>query len=93
MGSHCFGFLCVKDTEKWCAHCIIDDWVWEAKSFGITFREGLLFPKLDAQGKIKLGLRWIAKDLTETLKRDLERYGLYQGETLIPLGMGGLWTA
>ena len=23
MGSHCFGFLCVKASEKWCAHCII----------------------------------------------------------------------
>ena len=89
MGSHCFGFLCVKDTEKWCAHCIIDDWVLEAKSFGITFVEGLLFPKLDAQGKVKLGLRWIAKDLTETLKRDLERYGLYQGETPHSFRHGG----
>ena len=58
MGSHCFGFLCVKNTEKWCAHCIIDEWVLEAKTFGLSFNEGLLFPKLDAQGKIKLGLRW-----------------------------------
>ena len=57
IGSHCFGFLCVKTSEKWCAHCIIDEWVLEAQSFGITLEEGLLFPKLDAYGKLKLGLR------------------------------------
>ena len=89
MGSHCFGFLCVKNTEKWCAHCIIDEWVLEAKTFGLSFNEGLLFPKLDAQGKIKLGLRWVSKDLTETLKRDLERYNLYQGETPHSFRHGG----
>ena len=81
MGTHWFGFLCVKDKEPWCAHCILDDWVEDAKSFGLPFQEGLLFPKLDPYGKIKHGLRWVAKDLTETLKRDLERYNLYQGET------------
>ena len=60
MGSHCFGFLCVRLTEKWCAHC-----------------------------KLKLGLRWVAKDLTETLKRDLERYHLYEGETPHSFRHGG----
>ena len=89
MGSHCFGFLCVRLTEKWCAHCIIDDWVLEAQSFGISFEEGLLFPKLDPYGKLKLGLRWVAKDLTETLKRDLERYHLYEGETPHSFRHGG----
>ena len=61
----------------------------EAKTFGLSFNEGLLFPKLDAQGKIKLGLRWVSKDLTETLKRDLERYNLYQGETPHSFRHGG----
>ena len=89
MGSHCFGFLFVKATENWCAHCIIDDWVLEAKSFGLTFDKGLLFPKLDAHGTVKLGLRWVSKDLTETLKRDLERYNLYQGETPHSFRHGG----
>ena len=89
MGSHCFGFLCVKGKELWCAHCIIDEWVEEAKTFGISFDKGLLFPKLDAYGKIKPGLRWVAKDLTETLKRDLERYNLYQGETPHSFRHGG----
>ena len=89
MGSHCFGFPCVKDKEPWCAHCIIDEWVEEAKSFGLSFQEGLLFPKLDPYGKVKYGLRWVAKDLTETLKRDLERYNLYQGETPHSFRHGG----
>ena len=89
MGTHCFGFLCVKDKEPWCAHCIIDEWVEEAKSFGLSFQEGLLFPKLDPYRKVKYGLRWVAKDLTETLKRDLERYNLYQGETPHSFRHGG----
>ena len=89
MGSHCFGFLCVRTAEAWCAHCIIDEWVLEAQSFGITLGEGLLFPKLDPQGGLKLGLRWVAKDLTETLKRDLERHNLYEGETPHSFRHGG----
>ena len=56
----------------------------EAKTFGIT-----LFPKLDAKGQIKHGLRWVAKDLTETLKRDLENYHLYEGETSHSFRHGG----
>ena len=60
-----------------------------SKTFGISFDKGLLFPKLDAYGKIKPGLRWVAKDLTETLKRDLERYNLYQGETPHSFRHGG----
>ena len=46
MGVHCFGFLCVKNKEKWCAHCIIDEWVLYAKTFNIPFDVGLLFPRL-----------------------------------------------
>ena len=34
-------------------------------------------------------LRWIAKDLTETLKNDLERYNLYEGETPHSFRHGG----
>ena len=44
---------------------------------------------MDAYGKVKHGLRWIAKDLTETLKRDLERYNLYEGETPHSFRHGG----
>ena len=89
MGSHCFGFLCVKELEPWCAHCIIDEWVREAKLFGIPFDKGMLFPKLDAKGQVKHGLRWVAKDLTETLKRDLQNYHLYEGETPHSFRHGG----
>ena len=49
----------------------------------------MLFPKLDPQGGLKLGLRWVAKDLTETLKRDLERHNLYEGETPHSFRHGG----
>ena len=58
MGSHCFGFLCVQNVDSWCAHCIIDEWVQEAKTFGITINKGMLFPKLDAKGQIKHGRIW-----------------------------------
>ena len=30
MGSHCFGIVCVRNKDIWCAHCIIDEWVREA---------------------------------------------------------------
>ena len=33
MGVHCFGFLCVKGSEGWCAHCIIEEWVLFADPF------------------------------------------------------------
>ena len=49
----------------------------------------MLFPKLDAKGQIKHGLRWVAKDLTKTLKRDLENYHLYEGETPHSFRHGG----
>ena len=49
----------------------------------------MLFPKLDAKGQIKDGLRWVAKDLIETLKRDLENYCLYEGETPHSFRHGG----
>ena len=47
----------------------------------------MLFPKLDAKEQVKHGLRWAAKDLTETLKRDLENYHLYEGRTPHSLDM------
>ena len=65
--------ILAENVEKWCAHCIIDDWVLEAKSFGLTFDEGLLFPKRDAHGKVKTGLRCVSKDLTETLKKGFRK--------------------
>ena len=54
MGVHCFGFLCVKGVDKWCAHCIIDEWVCYARLFGISFEVGLLFPSLKGKGKVKM---------------------------------------
>ena len=39
MDSHCFGFLCVKQSQPWCAHCIIDRWVQTAKTHGFSFTQ------------------------------------------------------
>jgi len=52
MNSHCFGFLCCKESEDWCAHCIIDDYVILAKTYGITFDKGKLFPRINYGGSI-----------------------------------------
>ena len=52
IGMHCFGFLCMKGKERWCAHCIIDDYVLEAQSFGISFDKGLVVRLLPALGQI-----------------------------------------
>ena len=89
MGVHCFGFLCVKGKEKWCAHCIIDEWVKLAKSFGIVFDRYLLFPRLNNNGTIILYKRWKAKDLTSSLERDLKSYNLYANETPHSFRHGG----
>ena len=90
MGVHCFGFLCVKGSEGWCAHCIIDEWVLFARSFfRISFHEGLLFPRLTNKGKVKDGKRWKAKDILDSLARDLKRYNLYEGETAQSFRHGG----
>ena len=89
MGSHCFGIICVSKKEPWCAHCIIDEWVKEAKSFGMRFDKGLLFPKINPDGTAHMRSRWKAKDLTETLKRDLESFKLYEGETPHSFRHGG----
>ena len=62
MGSHCFGIVCVKNKEPWCAHYLIDDWVDEAKTFGMSFHKGLLFPKINTDGSVKMKSRWTAKD-------------------------------
>ena len=58
MGVHCFGFLCVKGMDKWCAHCIIDEWVDCAKTFGIPFDVGVLFPRLKGKGKVDCNKRY-----------------------------------
>ena len=90
--SHCFGFRCEKDNESWCAHCIIDEWVSEAKKIGFSFDKGLLFPKLDRDGARTLG-RWTSKDLNPLLKADLKRWKLFDGETFHSLRHGGTVTA
>ena len=54
-------FFCMKNKENWCAHCIIDEWVNLAKSrLKLTFNGGLLFPRLDYDGTVKLGKQWKA---------------------------------
>jgi len=55
MGSHYFGIVCVRNKEPWCAHdhCLIDDWVDKAKTFGMSFHKGLLFPKINTDGYVK----------------------------------------
>ena len=90
MGVHCFGLLCVKGKERWCAHCIIDEWVLYAKTWGISFEAGLLFPRLGSQGKVDhMRERWKAKNIQDSLQRDLKRYKLYQGETPQSFRHGG----
>ena len=64
MDSHCYGFFCMKDTEKWCAHCIINEWVSLAKAMlNLSFSGGLLFPRLDYDGTVKLGKQMICRTL------------------------------
>jgi hypothetical protein len=90
MGVHCFGFLCVKDKKfGWCAHCIIDEYVAFARTFKISFNEGLLFPRLHSDGSVKPGKRWTAKVVLGSLVTDLKRCNLYQGETAQSFRHGG----
>ena len=90
MGVHCFGFLCCKKKGRWCAHCIIDEWVLYAMTFGIPFNEGLLFPRLKSKGREDCKKRWKAKNILDYLQRDLKRYYLYQGETAQSFRHGGI---
>ena len=62
LGSHCFGIFGVKNKEPWCAHCLIDIWVDKAKTFVMSFHKGLLFPKINTDGYVKMKSRWTAKD-------------------------------
>ena len=89
MNSHCFGFLCCKESEDWCAHCIIDEYVFLAKTYGITFDKGKLFPRINYDGSIILNKRWKAHDLTSSLERDLKRYNLFANETPHSFRHGG----
>ena len=89
MNSHCFGFLCCKETEDWCAHCIIDEYVFLAKTYGITFDKGKLFPRINYDGSIILNKRWKGNDLTSSLERDLKRYNLFANETPHSFRHGG----
>ena len=91
MDSHCFGFFCMQGKEPWCAHCVIDEWVNLAKLLlKLTFEGGLLFPRLDYDGTVKLGKKWKAKDLSDSLERDLKRYHLYGDETPHSFRHGGV---
>jgi len=89
MSSHCFGFICSKETESWCAHCIIDEYALLAKNYGITFEKGKLFPRINYDGTIILNKRWKAHDLSSSLERDLKRYNLYANETPHSFRHGG----
>ena len=89
MGSHFFGIVCVKSKDSWCAHCLIDDWVDEAKTFGMSFHKGLLFPKINTDGSVKMKSRWTAKDFSETLRTDLQSFDLFVGETPHSFRHGG----
>ena len=54
----------MKGKEMWCAHCIIDQFVDLAKSMlNLSFTGGLLFPRLDEEGTVKLGKKWKANNL------------------------------
>ena len=66
MNSHCLKFFCMKNKENWCAHCIIDEWVQCAKTFYISFEEGLLFPRLKSKGRIDCNKRWKAKNILDS---------------------------
>ena len=48
---------------------------------GIPFDQGLLIPKLQHKGVVDCKKRWKAKNILDTLQRDLKRYNLYQRET------------
>ena len=89
MESHCFGFVCMQGTDPWCAHCLIDLWVDTAKKFGLSFKTGLLFPRIDTDGTIKMHKRWRSKELKDSLERDLKRYHIYGGETPQSFRHGG----
>ena len=72
-----------KTKQTWCAHCLIDDWVDGAKT-------GLLFPKINTDGSVKMKSRWTAKDFSGTLRTDLQSFDLYEGETPHSFGHGGI---
>ena len=74
----------MKGKEKGYAHCIIDQWV------NLTFTGGLLFPRLDYDGTVKLGKFWKANNLSDSLERDLKRYNLYEDETPHSFRHGGV---
>ena len=90
MESHYFGFVCVSGVENWCAHCVIDHYVTLAKTFGLTFDRGLLFPRLKHDGTIILEKRWKAHDLTASLEADLKRYNLFANESPHSFRHGGM---
>ena len=56
----------------------------------ISFTGGLLFPRLDYDGTVKLGKKWKSNDLSDSLERDLRRYHLYEDETPHSFRHGGV---
>ena len=60
-----------------------------AKKHEFSFQTGLLFPRLNIDGIVNMEKRGKSKDLRDSLKRDLLRYHLYQGETPQSFRHGG----
>ena len=59
---------------------LMSSWVKCSKTFNISFEVGLLFPRLRSRGRVDCNKRWKAKNILDSLERDLKRYGLYQGK-------------
>ena len=57
----------MKRVDKWCARCIIDEWVICAKTFGIPFDEGLLFTGIKSKGRVDSNKRGKAKNIFDSL--------------------------
>ena len=83
----------IKHSEWVCivlASCVLKQWInGVPKTFGIPFNEGLLFPRMKSRGRVDCNKRWKAKNILDSLQRDLKRYSLYQGETAQSFRHGG----
>ena len=53
------------------------------------FWGGSSFPRLKKRGLVDCNKRWKAKNILDSLKRDLKKYSLYQGETAQSFRHGG----
>jgi hypothetical protein len=88
-GKHVYGIMCEKTKSKWCACCMINQYVEKAKMLGWTFESGYLFPRMDGEGN-KMPGRWTVPQLCAKLKSYLKKYFLYEGETTQSFRSGGL---